>query len=331
MAAAGTAISGYSGTLSIHEKGDQGEGLVGYPKIVATLNNWNLSHIIATQERYASNTGRFAAQLPGVESFSGSYSRYATVPLEQLGKTYKFNGYAGHTKKVGKNQNNKDLYKGLHYRGAILTTGINITYNWESRDANAYTVNFISNWCEEGDELTIVEDDALLDIPSPQNPREIRQPAQGGIQFVPVEENGTYDIAAIKPLCVKNCTLNFSINPIIENNSCSGQFQHCLEGGNIQCGLNCTVSSSSFDDVARVGRNLLLRIYPSQCEPETFWEFYAITNVSLSNLNVDVEGGSAVNFTLQGQFNKSGHLCSDMDGYILDPLGNYWAEPLATQ
>jgi len=322
---AGTAISGYGGTLSLMEKGDQGLGTVGASQIITTLSNWNLSSVKAVQERYASNTGRYAVQLPGVESFSGSYSRYATVPLEKLGKTYKFNGYAGHTQKIGNQQ------QGLHYRGAVLITGINITYNWETRDANSYTVNFISNWCEEGDELTIVEENALLDIPSSSNPHAFRQPAQGGIQFAPVNPDGTYNIGGIKPLCVKNCTLNFNINPIIENNSCSGQYQHCLEGGNIQCGINCTVSSSSFDDVAAVGENLLLRIYPSQCEPGLFWEFYAITNVSLSNLNVDPEGGSAVNFTMQGQFNKFGHLCSAMDGYILDPLGNYWAEPLAMQ
>jgi len=69
------------------------------------------------------------------------------VPLEELGKTYLFNGYAGHTVK----QNN--VQRGLHYRGAVLITGLEVTYNWESRDANAYTTNFISNWCEDGGHL----------------------------------------------------------------------------------------------------------------------------------------------------------------------------------
>ena len=311
-------ISGYSGALSLRSKGDYGIGTTGTPFIVSTLNNWNLTHTMPTQERRASNTGRFAVQLPGIESFQGSYSRYATVPIEELGKTYFFNGYAGHTQRVGNTQ------KGLHYRGAALITGFDITYNWESRDANAYTTNFISNWCEEGDELTIVEDTALLDTPSAQNPRTFMQPAQGGIQIQRLSDTGT-PLGAFMPLCAKNCSLNFNIQPIIENNSCSGRYQHVLEGGNISCGINCTVASSNYDDVARVGTNLLLRIYPALCNPGSFWEFCAITNASMSNLNVDIEGGSAVNFTLQGQFNMNPGLCSTVGGYIIDPLDQYWA------
>ncbi|MDR0328913.1 MAG: hypothetical protein LBI05_11520, partial [Planctomycetaceae bacterium] len=71
--------------------------------------------------------------------------------------------------------------------------------------------------------------------------------------------------------------------------------------------------------------NLLLRIYPALCSPGIFWEFCAITNASLSNLTVDVEGGSAVNFTLQGQFNMNPGLCSTIGGYIIDPMDLYWA------
>jgi hypothetical protein len=316
-------ISGFSGALSLRSKGDYGVGVVGTPTIISTLNNWTLTSVKAIQERYASNTGRFAVQLPGIESFNGSYSRYATVPLEELGKTYLFNGYAGHTIR----QNNQQ--RGIHYRGAVLLTGFDITYNWESRDANQYTTNFISNWCEEGDELTVVEDAALFDTPSAQNPRTFMQPAQGGIRFQRLADDGTPILANTEDgwaaLCAKNCTINFNINPIIENNSCSGEFQHVLEGGNISCGINCTVASSNFDDVARVGTNLLLRIYPATCSPGSFWEFCAIANASLSNLNVDTEGGSAVNFTLQGQFNMNPGLCSTVDGYIIDPMNRYWA------
>ena len=316
-------ISGFSGALSLRGKGDYGIGAVGNPFIVSTLNNWTLSHVVGVQERFASNTGRFGVQLPGVESFNGSYSRYATVPVEELGKTYLFDGYAGHTRKVG------NALHGFHYRGAVLLTGFDITYNWESRDANSYTTNFISNWCENGDELTVTEEPALIDTPTSQNPRTFMQPAAGGIRFKRLADNGLPIAANTEDgwaaLCVKNCTINFSIQPIIENNSCSGQFQHALEGGNISCGINATVSSSNFDDVARVGTNLLLRIYPSLCSPNSFWEFCALTNVSMSNLNVDPEGGSAVNFTLQGQFNMNPGLCSTVLGYIVDPLNRYWA------
>jgi hypothetical protein len=259
-------ISGYSGALSLRGKGDYGIGAVGNPFIVSTLNNWNFSHVIGVQERFASNTGRFGVQLPGIESFNGSYSRYATVPVEELGKTYLFNGYAGHTTKVDGKQ------RGLHYRGAILLTGFEIRYNWESRDANSYNTNFMSNWCEAGDELNIVEDEALVDIPSPTNPRTFMQPAAGGIRFQRLNDNGTPIPAStddgFSPLCVKNCTLSFSINPIIDNNSCSGKFQHVLEGGNISCSINATVSSSNFDDVDRVGGNLLMRILPGSVQSE---------------------------------------------------------------
>jgi len=312
-------ISGFSGTLSLRKKGDYGIGTSGQPFIVSTLNNWNLTHTMSMQERYASNTGRFAVQLPGIESFQGSYSRYATVPVEELGKTYFFNGYAGHTQRIG------NVQKGLHYQGAVLITGFDINYNWESRDANSYTTQFISNWCEDGDELTIIEDNALVDNPSIANPRTFMQPAQGGIQIRRLADDGLPLGEGWMPLCAKNCTLNFNIQPIIENNSCSGRFQHVLEGGNISCGINCTVASSNYDDVARVGTNLLLRVYPALCNPGSFWEFCAITNASLSNLNVDVEGGSAVNFTLQGQFNMNPGLCSTIGGYIIDPLDRWWA------
>ena len=312
-------ISGFSGALSLRGKGDYGIGAVGNPVIVSTLQNWNLTHVIGIQEHYASNTGRFAVQMPGVESFNGSYSRFATVPVEELGKTYLFNGYAGNTVKQG------NVQKGIHYRGAVLLTGFDITYNWESRDANQYTTNFISNWCEDGDELTATEDVAIVDIPSAANPRTFMQPGAGGIRFQRLQDDGTPVSANWTTLCVKNCSLNFNIQPIIDNNSCSGRFQHVLEGGNISCGINATVSSSNFDDVSRVGGNLLLRIYPALCSPNSFWEFCAFTNVSLSNLNVDVEGGSAVNFTLQGQFNMNPGLCSTVNGYIIDPLNRYWA------
>ena len=316
-------ISGFSGALSLHGKGDYGVGKIGSAAIVSTLQNWNLTHIIGVQEHFASNTGRFGVQMPGIEEFSGSYSRFATVPMEELGKTYFFNGYAGHTVKKEEKQH------GMHYQGAVLITGFDITYNWESRDANQYTTNFISNWCEDGDELTIVEAEAIVDKPSAGNPRTFMQPAQGGIRFQRLTDDGTPIPADTNDgwavLCVKNCTLNFSIQPIIDNNSCSGPFQHVLEGGNISCGLNATVSSSNFDDVARVGGNLLLRIYPAICSPNSFWEFCAFTNVSLSNLTTDVEGGGAVNFTLQGKYNINPGLCSTIDGYIIDPLNRYWA------
>jgi hypothetical protein len=222
-------ISGFSGALALRNKGDYGLGAVGNSFIVSTLQNWNLSHTVAVQEHYASNTGRFSAQMPGVESFNGSYSRFATVPLEELGKTYLFNGYAGHT--VAKN----GKPHGMHYRGAVLITGFDITYNWESRDANQYTTNFISNWCEDGDELTVVEEEAIADVPSATNPRTFMQPGNGGIRFKRLTDDGT-PISADTPdgwaaLCVKNCSLNFSIQPVIDNNSCSGKFQHVLEGG----------------------------------------------------------------------------------------------------
>ena len=136
----------------------------------------------------------------------------------------------------------------MHYRGAILLTGFDITYNWESRDANAYTTNFLSNWCE---------------------------------------------------------------------------------GGNISCGINATVSGT-FDDVDRVGKNLLLRIYPALCSPNSFWEFCAMMNVSMSNFNVDVEGGNAVSFTLQGQYNINPGLCSTVNGYIVDPMNRFWAGAATT-
>ena len=316
-------ISGYSGALSLRKKGDYGIGMSGNSQIISTLQNWNITHVIALQEHFASNTGRFAVQMPGIESFNGSYSRFATVPIEELGKTYFFNGYAGNTVRQGTTQH------GIHYRGAVLITGFDITYNWESRDANQYTTNFISNWCEEGDELTVVEEAAIVDTPSAANPRMFMQPAARGIRFKRLGDDGrpipsgTGDGWTV--LCVKNCTLNFSIQPIIDNNSCSGKFQHVLEGGNISCGINATVSSSNFDDVARVGKNLLLRIYPAICSPNSYWEFCALTNVSMSNMNVDIEGGSAVNFTLQGQFNMNPGLCSTVPGYIIDPNNRYWA------
>jgi len=317
-------ISGYGGALALQEKGDEGLGLVGDKLLASTLSNWNFSHVVGTQERFASNTGRFGVQLPGVESFNGSYSRYATVPFEKLGKTYRFNGYAGHTGM----QNGKK--RGLHYNGAVLITGFQITYNWESRDANSYTTNFMSNWCEDGDQLTIVEGDALLDIPSATNPRTFMQPAAGGIRFQRLQDDGTPifpegSADGFAALCVKNCTLNFSIQPIVENNSCSGKYQHVLEGGNISCSINATVSSSNFDDVDRVGGNLLLRIYPALCSPNSFWEFCAFTNVSMSNFDVDVEGGKAVTFTMQGQYNINPGLCSTINGYIVDPYNRFWA------
>ena len=315
-------FSGYGGALSLRGKGDYGIGTVGNPFIVSTLNQWTMSHLIGVQERFASNTGRFGVQLPGIESFNGSYSRYATVPIEELGKTYLFNGYAGHTVR----KNGKQF--GMHYRGAVLLTGFDITYNWESRDANAYTTNFMSNWCEPGDELTIVEEEALVDVPSAANPRTFMQPAAGGIRFKTLDDNGQpVNVGADDgwtSLCVKNCTLNFNINPIIDNNSCSGKFQHVLEGGNVSCGINATVSGT-FDDVDRVGKNLLLRIYPALCSPNSFWEFCAMMNVSMSNFNVDVEGGNAVSFTLQGQYNINPGLCSTVNGYIVDPMNRFWA------
>ncbi|MCL2709263.1 MAG: hypothetical protein FWE95_00145 [Planctomycetaceae bacterium] len=311
-------ISGYSGALSLRSKGDYGIGVVGESRIVSTLQNWNLSYNVAVQEKFASNTGRFGVQMAGIKSFQGSYSRYATVPLEELGKTYLFNGYAGHTVK----QNN--IQRGLHYRGSVLITGLEVTYNWESRDANAYTTNFISNWCEDGDELKVVEEAALLDTPSAANPRTFMQPGKNGIRVQKLNDSGQ-PVGDWANLCVKNCTLSFSIQPIIENNSCSGEYQHVLEGGNISCGINATVSSSNFDDVADIGSNLLMRIYPSICDPGAFWEFCALTNVSMSNLNVDVEGGGAVSFTLQGKYNINPGFCSTVLGYIVDPMNRYWA------
>ena len=170
-------ISGYSGALALRNKGDYGLGAVGNAFIVSTLQNWNLSHTVAVQEHYASNTGRFGVQMPGIENFNGSYSRFATVPIEELGKTYLFNGYAGHTVMKDKVQH------GTHYRGAVLITGFDITYNWESRDANQYITTFISNWCEDGDELTVVEEAAIIDVPSAINPRTFMQPGAGGIRF----------------------------------------------------------------------------------------------------------------------------------------------------
>jgi len=316
-------ISGFGGALMLREKGDYGLGLVGNPRIVSTLQNWNLSYAAAIQTKFASNTGRFGVQLPGIKSFQGSYSRFATVPAEVLGKTYLFNGYAGHTA-----PRNNVLY-GLHYRGAVLITGLDITYNWESRDANAYTTNFISNWCEEGDHLQVIEDVVLRDDPSPENPRTFMQPGQGGIRFKRLSASGqpinTSTGDGWAHLCVKNCTINFSIQPIIENNSCSGEFQHVLEGGNVSCGINATVSSSNFDDVSDVGEDLLVRIYPSISDPGAFWEFCAITNTGMQNLNVDTEGGSAVNFTLQGQYNINPGRSSTVLGYIIDPMNRFWA------
>ena len=294
-------ISGFGGSMALNGN------------TISTIANWNLTRNLAAIERYASNTGRFAVQLPGIESFQGSYTRYAAVPLERLGRKYRFTGYAGHLEYDA----TENAVRGIQYEGQVLITGIDITYNWEARDTASYTVNFISTWDKDLDELRI--------NPAVNAKRDIGvltflQPSPNGIQ---VSQTGA-DIWM--PLHVKNCNLNFSINPIIENHSGSGKYQHVLEGGNVSVGLSATVASSNFYDVANMADNLDIKVYPDVVNSNAHWDFRSFTNVSLANLNTDIEGGSAVNFTLQGQYNLYPRAANGQYtlGWIKDPLDHFW-------
>ena len=303
-------ISGFGGSMALQDQ------------TISTIANWNITRNLSSIERYASNTGRFSVQLPGIESFQGSYTRYAMVPFERLGRKYRFTGYAGHTAY----NVDEDAIRGIQYEGQVLITGVNITYNWETRDTAVYTVDFLSTWDKEGDQLRVNPSVGHPDIVKRFDTGELtfRQPNRKGMRVKPVGAANT----DWKNLYVKNCTLNFSINPIIENHSGSGRYQHVLEGGNVSLHMNSTVASSNFEDVAGMADNLDVQIFPDVINNNAFWDIRSFTNVSLSNLNTDIEGGSAVNFTLQGQYN----LYSFPDipdniralGWIKDPLNRFW-------
>jgi hypothetical protein len=338
--------------------------------IVSTVSNWNISQNITNNEHYASNTGRYSKILSGVKSMTGSYQRYATVPFETLGGKYAFIGDAGASKnKLVTGTPPNEVITPLHilYQFPAIATGVDIQYNWESRDANSYTVNFTSSYSgmkydasttplgpypnpdlyqpnpvafTEVDKKLLIppflcyDGEQIKDIASPTNPITMMQPSNSGIRWMKVNDDGSptgtpTTAGDWTALCVKNCSLSFQIQPVIDNNSCSGSWQEALEGGNVSASFSATVSTNDFQTIPNIGDDIILRVYPAACDgmSNRCWTFYAMNITGLSNFNVDIEGGSAIGFTMQGQFNMQPSQCSFVTGAgICDPMGRVWTD-----
>jgi hypothetical protein len=108
-----------------------------------------------------------------------------------------------------------------------------------------------------------------------------------------------------------------------------------LTGGNVSASFSATVSTNAWAglngsnptptvEIPEIGSDILLRVYPAACSSmlNNYWLFNAMNITGLSNFNVDIEGGSAIQFTMQGQFNIQPSRCAFVVGAgICDPLG----------
>ena len=255
-----------------------------------TVRTWNVTTTADINPIYASNTKAAPIRLDGNQDWSGEFTAYGFQPVLTPGEFFKFQGSTDGTQGVTSEAG-----------GAIVDT-ITINGDIEAGTAIEYTVAF------SGNGTLIAETAAITDAVCPDIINSIGS-------YITTEEVG--DATAEDTLSdVRTWSIVLSAdNQSYVSSDTAGQTKRLA--GNIDATISATIYEADFTEVIPPNTEKIVRIFAAD---GTYWEFQWILFNEDSGYEVDIEGATIVNYTLNGAFSGYTNI-SDVctEGAIVQP------------
>lgn len=250
---------------------------------VGSAFNWNLTETKPPESIINSATKAGTGRIPGIGSWSGSYTRAGGKPAVLPGATFNFKGYVGPTTGVY-NTN------GPSYAIPAIVSSVAITWDWTSRKLLRHTVNFANT----GVMTHVASDPAILDASTPVLDRIALLPTNDfiyGVVPTPITHKKTATLTLTSAL---QEIANSSSGPV--KVSTAGNFDWNLSIDIDNAGI--IIASDTYLDT--------IKLFVNATE---FWLLNYGLIGEATNLKVDMESGAVVSQTLNiymSAFNAAG-------------------------
>ena len=114
---------------------------------VSAVTSWTLEQQMSEITYSASNTRGYKGRLEGTHNASGNISGIGAFPPIAPGQRFRFYGY------VGPEDGKQGDLRGVVYRCTAIANSVQVQINYQLTNPITWTVGWISDWQEDGDEL----------------------------------------------------------------------------------------------------------------------------------------------------------------------------------
>ena len=319
---------------------DQGSILDGgrngqYGSTVSSITSWSLENQATPIQYTASNTRGYKGKLEGTHQASGNIAGIGAIPPIAPGQRFRFYGY------VGPDNQTPDNYKGTVYRITAIANSVQIQINYQLQNPCTWTVGWMSDWKEVGDELRSNRINSETD-PKYLGFWDYTTPDCNSL--LPSNKQCLWLEGVDKPICLLDANIQFNTETSPFTNSCSslvGGWQSVVVGPT-DCQISTNIHGTSYGDLYHMdsvaadygvtdpgslqeyqqmhkywaGSNHAMRIFVGN--DGSYWEFYKLMITGFGGLNVDVTNNSPIQFSCSMEFNAYPKVSGECKpGYII--------------
>ena len=307
---------------------------------VSAVTSWTLENQANPIQYTASNTRGYKGKLEGTHNASGNISGIGAIPPIAPGQRFRFYGY------VGPDNGKLDNYKGTVYRITAIANSVQVQINYQLQNPCTWTVGWMSDWKEAGDELWANRLNSDSDNLSCFGFWDYTK--MDCSSLLPSSKECLWLEGVDRPVCLLDANIQFTTETSPFTNSCSsavGGWQSVVVGP-----TDCTVSANihgdnygdlysmdaveayydkSWDNLATsqqmrkfwAGSNHAMRIHVGN--NGAYWEFYKLMITGFGGLNVDTTSNNPVQFSCNMEFNAYPQVSGECQpGYIIYNTGN---------
>ena len=268
---------------------------------VSSVTSWSLENNMQPIEYGASNTRGYKGKLEGIHSCTGNIAGIGGIPPIAPGQRFRFYGF------VGPSNGMLDNVYGQVYCITAITTSLQIQINYQMSQPITWTIQWQSDYQQEGDELQAYADSAgkgFWDYTRP--PISTLLPSRTcNLQIEGVNTS--------TGVCLQDANIQFNTEVSQYANSCSakaGGWQSAVIGATT-CQVNATIHGYNYGLLGGLpGTNRTVVLYIEgntddavDCSSLARWEFKKLMIGSFTGLTVDVTNNSPIQFSTQMDFN----------------------------
>ena len=309
---------------------------------VSAVTSWTLENQASPIQYTASNTRAYKGKLEGTHQASGNIAGIGAVPPIAPGQRFRFYGYTG--PESGK----LDNYKGTVYRITAIANSVQIQINYQLQNPCTWTVGWMSDWKEVGDELWANrvnsvdwdDNDGLFGAYGFWDYTKMDCSA-----LLPSSTDCLWLEGVDRPVCLLDANIQFNTETSPFTNSCSsvvGGWQSVVVGPT-DCQISTNIHGDNYGDLYSpdavaeyygenktysglqdtekmrkfwAGSNHAMRIHVGNSG--AYWEFYKLMITNFGGLNVDTTSNNPLQFSCSMEFNAYPQVSGEcLPGYII--------------
>jgi len=246
-------------------------GKFGFVNGMSAIRTWQVNDVSAPKKYVHSGTLGGPGRKRGIRDFTGSFGAYGGLPAVMPGAAFTFAGYTAPT-------NDTEGGTGDVYSGSAIVDQVAVTWNYETGDIIAHTVNFSGNG-ELARSTAVYTDETTPAIE------------------VPIDLSITADG---EDVCnVTTVTLTITAENKSYVNSCTDGWTK-RKPGPIDATLAIAVQDTNPDEfVASIGDSILFNLFVNDTD---FWLLKWMHYKDNSGLTVNRETGDIIGFTANFEF-----------------------------